>query len=93
MSHDAANLQKQKKQLESLAKEYEVRVNRLKKTVAARRGYMMALQLDIQKYQKKNDELITKINDKLERHDSVVEMFVPAKVHIEMAWTDKDYNF
>lgn len=88
-AHEAANLQKQKKLLESLAKEYEVRVNRLKKTVSARRGYLKALQLDIQKYQKKNEDIIQKISEKFQSHSSIVETIAP-DVDIESVdWSDK----
>ncbi|KAG7302085.1 hypothetical protein JYU34_013545 [Plutella xylostella] len=88
-AHEVANLQKQKKLLESLAKEYEVRVNRLKKTVSARRGYLKALQLDIQKYQKKNEDIIQKISEKFQSHSSIVETIAP-EVDIESVdWSDK----
>lgn len=88
---DVANLQKQKTLLESLAKEYEVRVNRLKKMLSAKRGYLKALQMDIQKYQKKNDDFIAKVNDKFENHDNLVKIILPDKVDIdEVVWTDKD---
>lgn len=84
-------MQKQKTLLESLAKEYEVRVNRLKKMLSAKRGYLKALQMDIQKYQKKNDDFIAKVNDKFENHDNLVKIILPDKVDIdEVVWTDKD---
>lgn len=88
---DAANLRKQKMLLESLAKEYEVRVNRLKKILSAKRGYLKALQMDIQKYQKKNEDLNAKVNDKLKNHDNLVKIILPVIVDIDtVAWTDKD---
>lgn len=77
--------------LESLAKEYESRVNRLKKTVSAKRGYLKALQLDIQKYQKKNEDLIMKINEKVENHQNLTKIMLPIKHDIDgMNWIDKD---
>ncbi|XP_062529679.1 uncharacterized protein LOC101737498 isoform X3 [Bombyx mori] len=67
---DVQNLQNQKSLLESLAKEYEMRVNRLKNVISAKRGYLKALQLDLQKYQKKNEDFFSKISKKLECHDT-----------------------
>ncbi|RVE46746.1 hypothetical protein evm_008609 [Chilo suppressalis] len=88
---DISNLQKQKALLESLAKEYESRVNRLKKTVTAKRGYLKALQLDIQKYQKKNEDFITKINAKIENHQNLTKIMLPIKQHPnEINWVEKD---
>lgn len=48
-----------------------MRVNRLKKTISAKRCYIKALQQDISKYQKRSDECIMKINDKLESHTNL----------------------
>lgn len=88
---DAANLRKQKTLLESLAKEYEVQVNRHKKILSAKRGYLKALQMEMQKYQKKNEDFIAKVNDKLENHANLVKIMIPDKVNIDdIAWTDKD---
>lgn len=88
---DVANLRTQKSLLESLAKEYEARVIRLKKILSAKRGYLKALQMDIQKYQKKNEDFIEKLNDKFEKHDSLVKIILPDKVDIdEVEWKDKD---
>ncbi|KAL0878846.1 hypothetical protein ABMA27_003866 [Loxostege sticticalis] len=89
---DSGNLQKQKALLESLAKEYESRVNRLKKTVSAKRGYLKALQLDIQKYQKKNE--ILKINDKIENYQNLTKIMM---LHLnqnvdEINWIEKDFE-
>lgn len=90
-AHDVANLQKQKILLESLAKEYEIRVGRLKKNLSAKRGYLKALQMDIQKYQKKNENFITQINEKLENHSSLTKMIIPTKLDVEeIKWTDTD---
>lgn len=88
---DIANLRKQKTLLESLSKEYEVRVNRLKKTLAAKRGYLKVLQMDIQKYQKKNEDFITKIQDKLENHASIIKIIKSDTMNFyETTWNDKD---
>ncbi|CAH2090385.1 unnamed protein product [Euphydryas editha] len=88
---DAANLRKQKSILESLAKEYEARVNKLKKTVTAKRGYIKALQMDIQKYQKKNEEIISNINEKIRNHGKLTELISPnnANVH-DICWSQKE---
>lgn len=74
--------------LESLAKEYEARVNRVKKILAAKRGYLKALQLDIQKYQRRNEDLILKINDKLENHHNLIKTTLADKIDI-----DEDINW
>ncbi|KAJ8720246.1 hypothetical protein PYW07_012289 [Mythimna separata] len=88
---DVANLKKQKVLLESLAKEYETRVNRIKKILAAKRGYLKALQLDIQKYQRRNEDLILKINDKLENHHNLIKNTLVDKIDIEeIDWKEKD---
>ncbi|CAD0197792.1 unnamed protein product [Chrysodeixis includens] len=88
---DVANLQKQKVLLESLAKEYEVRVNRLKKILAAKRGYLKALQLDVQKYQRRNEDLISKLNDKLDNHQSLIKNILTDKVDVEeISWKEKE---
>ncbi|KOB77670.1 Uncharacterized protein OBRU01_03820 [Operophtera brumata] len=90
-ARDVANLRKQKALLESLTKEYEVRVNRLKKTISAKRGYIKVLQMEMQKYQKKNDDFIGKVNEKLENHASLVKIMVPDAVDIDdIVWTEKD---
>lgn len=81
-AYDVADLQKQKVQLETLAKEYEARVNRLKKTLTAKRGYLKALQMDIQKYQKKNEEFVLQIHAKIENHDNFTKAFVPITIDI-----------
>ncbi|KAM3961477.1 uncharacterized protein ACR2FA_004370 [Aphomia sociella] len=86
---DVVNLQKQKVLLESLAKEYETRVTKLKKTISAKRGYLKALQMDIQKYQRKNEEFIIKIDDKLENHENLIKTLIPNKVEVdEIIWSD-----
>ncbi|XP_028156493.1 GRIP domain-containing protein RUD3-like [Ostrinia furnacalis] len=88
---DVGNLQKQRALLESLAKEYESRANRLKKIVSAKRGYLKALQLDIQKYQKKNEDFIMKINEKIENHHNLTKIMLPIKQDVgEMNWIEKD---
>ncbi|XP_075976654.1 uncharacterized protein LOC142976926 [Anticarsia gemmatalis] len=92
-ANDVANLKKQKVLLESLAKEYEVRVNRLKKILAAKRGYLKALQLDIQKYQKKNEDLVMKISDKLENHHNLISSIQADKIDVEeISWKEKDMD-
>ncbi|XP_059045083.1 uncharacterized protein LOC131840895 [Achroia grisella] len=86
---DCVNLQKQKVFLESLAKEYEARVTKLKKTISAKRGYLKALQLDIQKYQRKNEDFIIKIDDKLENHENLIKSLIPNKIPVdEIVWSD-----
>ncbi|KAJ8719626.1 hypothetical protein PYW08_011801 [Mythimna loreyi] len=88
---DVANLKKQKVLLESLAKEYEARVNRIKKILAAKRGYLKALQLDIQKYQRRNEDLILKINDKLENHHNLIKTTLTDKIDVEeINWKETD---
>ncbi|XP_026494013.2 uncharacterized protein LOC113399155 [Vanessa tameamea] len=88
---DVANLRKQKILLESLAKEYEARAGRLKKTVTAKRGYLKALQMDIQKYQKKNEEIITNINEKMKNHGKLAELLVPNMVDVhDISWSQKE---
>ncbi|CAH0727048.1 unnamed protein product, partial [Brenthis ino] len=90
---DVANLRKQKTLLESLAKEYEARANKLKKTVTAKRGYLKALQMDIQKYQKKNEEIVTQINEKLRNHEKLVDLIEPNKINIEdISWSQKNVD-
>ncbi|XP_046967991.1 uncharacterized protein LOC124535722 [Vanessa cardui] len=88
---DVANLRKQKILLESLAKEYEARAGRLKKTVTAKRGYLKALQMDIQKYQKKNEEIITNIHEKMKNHGKLAELLVPNMVDVhDISWSQKE---
>lgn len=82
-------MQKQKKVLESLAKEYETRVSRLKKNLSAKRGYIKALQMDVLKYQKKNDNTVSKISEKLENHHHLAQIIV-TKPDIEIDWTIND---
>lgn len=77
------NLQKQKSLLESLAKEYETRVHRLKRIITAKRGYLKALQMDIHKYQKKSDDFIMKIGDKIENHKNIADYIIPVKSSID----------
>ncbi|XP_050344581.1 uncharacterized protein LOC126769707 [Nymphalis io] len=88
---DVANLRKQKVLLESLAKEYEARASRLKKTVTAKRGYLKALQMDIQKYQKKNEEIITNINEKMRNHGKLAELLLPNMINVQdISWSQKE---
>ncbi|CAB3255734.1 unnamed protein product [Arctia plantaginis] len=92
-ANDVVNLKKQKVLLESLAKEYEARVNRLKKILAAKRGYLKALQLDIQKYQKKNEDFVSKISDKLENHNNLISNTLTSKTDVEeICWKEKDMD-
>ncbi|XP_049700493.2 uncharacterized protein LOC110383212 [Helicoverpa armigera] len=88
---DVDNLKKQKVLLETTAKEYEARVNKLKKILTAKRGYLKALQLDIQKYQRRNEDLVSKINDKLEHHQNLIKS--DDRFDIETDWKDKDLEF
>lgn len=92
-ANDVVNLKKQKVLLESLAKEYEARVNRMKKILSAKRGYLKALQLDIQKYQKKNDDFVSKISDKLENHNNLISTTLASKTDVEeICWKEKDLD-
>ncbi|XP_045499893.1 uncharacterized protein LOC123697422 [Colias croceus] len=91
---DAANLRKQKASLESLAKEYELRVVKLKKKLTAKRCYFKALQMDIQKYEKKNEEIINKIAEKIETHSNLVEIISPNTISIDnKVWSVKENEF
>lgn len=83
-------LQKQKIKLEALAKEYESRVTRLKKIITARRGYIKALQMDIQKYNKKNEELYAKINTRLENHSNLIKPWVTKSDLDEINWSERE---
>lgn len=90
-AHDGANLQKQKDLLETLAKEYEIRVNRLKKTISAKRGYLKALQMDIQKYQKKNEDFTVQIINMLENQSNLIGMIIPTRVDLdEIKWHETE---
>ncbi|XP_041981089.1 uncharacterized protein LOC121734579 [Aricia agestis] len=90
---DVANLRKQKNLLESLAKEYESRANRLKKNITAKRGYLKAMQMDIQKYHKKNEDLVNKLNDKITNHGELVEIIIPNTTNIDdIVWSEKEIN-
>ncbi|XP_026330664.1 uncharacterized protein LOC113238138 [Hyposmocoma kahamanoa] len=90
-AHNVADLQRQKILLESLAKEHEARLNRLKKTLTAKRGYLKALQMDVQKYQKKNEEFVLQIHAKIENHKNLTNAFIPTKLDIEsVKWIDAD---
>ncbi|GBP09277.1 hypothetical protein EVAR_4120_1 [Eumeta japonica] len=92
-AHDVANLQKQKNILEAFAKEYESKVELHKKTLIARRSYLKALQWDILKYQKKNEELILKINEKLENHSDLKKAISPIKLNFdEKNWSQKELD-
>lgn len=86
-----AKLQKQKVILETLAEEYERRVNTLKKTISAKRGYLKALQMDIQKYQKKNEECIEKMDQQFINHENIVNIVLEGKVqNEELNWQKED---
>ncbi|XP_072931795.1 uncharacterized protein [Epargyreus clarus] len=88
---DAANLKKQKMLLESLVKEYDARVNRLKRILTAKRGYLKAMQMDILKYQKKSEDLTCKINEKLDNHSKLADMIITEHIDIEnINWQQKD---
>lgn len=65
---DAALLKNQKALLESLLKDYDDKVNKVKKTVQAKRQYLKAITLDIKKYEKIVEEVMSKICDKIEGH-------------------------
>lgn len=67
-----------------------MRASKLKKTVSAKRGYLKALQMDIQKYQKKNDEIVTQVIDKIKNHEKLVDLIEPNKMNIEdINWAQK----
>lgn len=88
---DVANLKKQKVLLESLAKEHEARVNRVKKILSAKRGYLKALQLEIQKYQRRNEDIVLKINAKFENHHNEIRAMQLEQIDIEeINWNEKD---
>ncbi|OWR46862.1 hypothetical protein KGM_206630 [Danaus plexippus plexippus] len=87
---DVANLRKQKTLLETLAKEYETRAARLKKSVTAKRGYLKALQMDIQKYQKKNEDIVANIHNKISHHGKLAEIMLPNMIRVdEINWSEK----
>uniref|UniRef100_A0A2A4JYV1 Uncharacterized protein n=1 Tax=Heliothis virescens TaxID=7102 RepID=A0A2A4JYV1_HELVI len=90
---DVANLNKQKVLLENSAKEYEARVNKIKKILIAKRGYLKALQLDIQKYQRRNEDLVLKISDKLDHHQNLMKSALTDRIDIEIEWKEKDLEF
>ncbi|CAG4945533.1 unnamed protein product [Parnassius apollo] len=91
IAHDMVNLQKEKTLLESLAKEYEIRVNRRKKNITAKRGYLKALQMDINKYQKINDDFISKIGEKIENHKNLPEKLISVKTNFDdNNWCESD---
>ncbi|XP_063385141.1 uncharacterized protein LOC134671258 [Cydia fagiglandana] len=91
-AHDVANLQKQKKVLEGLAKEYEARVSKLKKILSAKRGYIKALKMDVAKYQKKNESTVSKISERLESHEQRIKIIIPTKPDLEINWADVDHD-
>lgn len=70
-----------------------MRASKLKKTVSAKRGYLKALQMDIQKYQKKNDEIVTQVIDKIKNHEKLVDLIEPNKMNIEdINWAQKNLD-
>ncbi|CAH2243953.1 uncharacterized protein LOC120631433 [Pararge aegeria] len=90
---DVANLRKQKSLLLSLAQENESKANRLKKTVAAKRGYLKALQMDIQKYQKKSEQIMIKIHEKIENHEKLANYMLPNIVNVnDIHLTDSEVD-
>ncbi|XP_063365055.1 uncharacterized protein LOC134653588 [Cydia amplana] len=91
-AHDVANLRKQKKVLEGLAKEYETRVNKLKKILSAKRGYIKALKMDVAKYQKKNESTVSKISERLESHEQRIKIILPTKTDLEINWADVEHD-
>lgn len=47
--------------------------------------------MDIQKYQKKNEEFVLQIHAKIENHKNLTKTFIPAKIDIEnVKWFDAD---
>ncbi|KAJ0176106.1 hypothetical protein K1T71_008280 [Dendrolimus kikuchii] len=90
VASDTVNLKKQKLLLEAQAKEYEARVNKLKKIIMAKRGYIKAMQMDIQKYQKKNEEFIFNMNNKFEDHRNLTKLMSSKQIDVEeLSWTEK----
>ncbi|XP_052742061.1 uncharacterized protein LOC112056035 [Bicyclus anynana] len=79
---DAASLRKQKALLISLVEEIESKATRLRRFIGAKRVYFKALQMDIQKYKKKNEEIVTKINEKFKCHGTLVDLMYPNKVEV-----------
>lgn len=82
-AYDVANLRKQKALLTSLVQENESKANKLKKIVAAKRVYLKALQMDIQKYQKKNEQIISKIHDKFVNQGKLAKYVIPNTVDVD----------
>lgn len=91
-AHDVANLRKQKKMLEGLAKDYEARVGRLKRILSAKRGYIKALKMDVAKYQKKNESTVSKISERLESHEQRIKIIMPTKSDLEINWADVEHD-
>lgn len=65
---DAGILRNQKAMLESLLKEYDDKVTKLKKTVQAKRQYLKAITMDIQKYEKNVEEVMSQLCEKIQAH-------------------------
>ncbi|XP_063538571.1 uncharacterized protein LOC134747850 [Cydia strobilella] len=91
-AHDVANLQKQKKVLEGLAKEYEARGSRLRKILSAKRGYIKALKMDIAKYKRKNESNVSKISERLKSHEQRIKIIIPIKPDLEINWADVEHE-
>ncbi|CAH4034627.1 uncharacterized protein LOC123712707 [Pieris brassicae] len=74
---DAGILRNQKALLESLLNEYDEKVNKLQKTVQAKRQYLKAVTMDIQKYEKNVEEVMSKICEKIQTHSALGEEIIP----------------
>ncbi|XP_047507997.1 uncharacterized protein LOC125051603 [Pieris napi] len=74
---DAGILRNQKALLESLLKDYDEKVNKLQKTVQAKRQYLKAVTMDIQKYEKNVEEVMSKICEKIQTHTALGEEIIP----------------
>lgn len=47
--------------------------------------------MDIQKYQKKNEDFVLQIHAKIENHKNFTKTFVPTRIDIEnVKWNDAD---
>ncbi|KPJ20057.1 hypothetical protein RR48_07522 [Papilio machaon] len=89
---EMVNLKQQKTWLESLAKEYDARINRLKRVITAKRGYLKAMEMDISKYQNKSDELVDKCREKVENHKNLVDLIVPVRNNVDDgSWSTEEF--
>lgn len=58
--------------------------------MTAKRGYLKALQMDIQKYQKKNEDIVANIHNKISNHGKLAEIMLPNMIRVdEINWSEK----